>query len=203
MWHIMKIYSNFGINDFIICLGYKGYIIKEYFYNYILHTADVTIDVQKDAMEIHEVKAEPWRVTLVDTGEHTGTAGRLRRISKYLDDETFCFTYGDGLADIDIKSLIDFHHSHNKLATVTAVRTPGRLGILKLNDNCVEEFVLSIARVLNCEDLLNFDSIQHRPTEMKSLVADTDTLLSIIREFEHTSLEDGLQKMLNEVTEIQ
>ena len=107
----------------------------------MLHTADVTIDVRKDAMEIHEVKAEPWRVTLVDTGEHTGTAGRLRRISKYLDDDTFCFTYGDGLADIDIKSLIDFHQSHNKLATVTAVRTQGRFGILKLNDNCVEEFV--------------------------------------------------------------
>ncbi|NNE38540.1 MAG: glucose-1-phosphate cytidylyltransferase, partial [Gammaproteobacteria bacterium] len=139
LWHIMKIYSNSGINDFIICLGYKGYIIKEYFYNYLLHTADVTIDVQNDAMEIHEVKAEPWRVTLVDTGETTGTGGRLKRISKYLDEDTFCFTYGDGLANIDINQLINFHGSHNKMVTVTAVRTPGRFGILKLNDDTVEE----------------------------------------------------------------
>jgi glucose-1-phosphate cytidylyltransferase len=141
LWHIMKIYSRFGINDFVICLGYKGYIIKEYFYNYLLHTADVTIDVQRDAMEIHEMKAEPWRVTLVDTGEHTGTAGRLRRVAKYLDEDTFCFTYGDGLADIDLGRLLEFHQSHERLVTVTAVRTPGRFGILKLKDNRVEEFV--------------------------------------------------------------
>lgn len=141
LWHIMKIYSHYGINDFIICLGYKGYIIKEYFYNYLLHTADVTIDVQKDTMEIHEVKAEPWRVTLVDTGENTGTGGRLKQVSKYLDEESFCFTYGDGVADIDIGSLIKFHSSHGKLATVSAVRTPGRFGTLKLNNDCVEQFV--------------------------------------------------------------
>jgi glucose-1-phosphate cytidylyltransferase len=141
LWHIMKIYSHYGINDFIICLGYKGYIIKEYFYNYLLHTADVTIDVQKDSMEIHEVKAEPWRVTLVDTGENTGTGGRLKQVSKYLDEESFCFTYGDGVANIDIGNLIKFHTSHEKLATVSAVRTPGRFGTLKINNDSVEQFV--------------------------------------------------------------
>jgi glucose-1-phosphate cytidylyltransferase len=111
LWHIMKIYSHFGIHDFIICCGYKGYVIKEYFANYFLHTSDVTFDMSTNAMEVHSRKAEPWRVTLVDTGESTLTGGRLRRVREHIGDETFCFTYGDGVADVDIRALIDFHHS--------------------------------------------------------------------------------------------
>jgi len=124
LWHIMKIYSHYGINDFVICLGYRGYVIKEYFANYFLHMSDVTFDMDENRMEVHERHAEPWRVTLVDTGQETLTGGRLKRVHKYLDDESFCFTYGDGLADIDIGELVSFHQTQGRLATLTAIRPP-------------------------------------------------------------------------------
>lgn len=142
LWHIMKIYSSYGINDFIICCGYKGYIIKEYFANYFLHMSDVTFDMVNNNMEVHEKKAEPWRVTLVDTGEDTMTGGRLKRVKEYLkDEEAFCFTYGDGVADIDIAASIDFHHAHGRLATVTAVLPPGRFGALAREGDSVHGFI--------------------------------------------------------------
>jgi glucose-1-phosphate cytidylyltransferase len=140
LWHIMKIYSNHGIQDFIICLGYKGYVIKEYFANYFLHMSDVTFDMSKNAMEVHQRYVEPWRVTLVNTGEDTLTGGRLRRVREHLGDEPFCFTYGDGVADIDISALIDFHKSHGKPATVTAIQPPGRYGALGLDGEQVGSF---------------------------------------------------------------
>jgi len=140
IWHIMKIYSHHGINDFVICLGYKGYVIKEYFANYFLHSSDVTFDMAQNRMHIHHQHAEPWRVTLVDTGEDTLTGGRLKRVREHLDDEPFCFTYGDGVADIDIGALIAFHKAHGKLATVTAIQPPGRYGALKLKDGAVDTF---------------------------------------------------------------
>ena len=142
LWHILKLYSSHGINDFIICCGYKGYLIKEYFANYFLHMSDVTFDMTRNSMEIHEKKAEPWKVTLIDTGEITQTGGRLKRIESYLsDEETFCFTYGDGLADVDIDSLINLHRETGKLATVTAVRPPGRFGSLQFEGDKVTAFV--------------------------------------------------------------
>lgn len=142
LWHIMKIYSTHGVNDFIICCGYKGYVIKEYFSNYFLHTSDVTFDLSKNCMEIHQKRAEPWRVTLVDTGESTMTGGRLKRIRDYLkDDEAFCFTYGDGVADIDIAGSIAFHKAHGKLATVTAILPPGRFGALLRDGEVVRGFI--------------------------------------------------------------
>lgn len=142
LWHIMKIYSTHGVNDFIICCGYKGYVIKEYFSNYFLHTSDVTFDLSKNCMEIHQKRAEPWRVTLVDTGESTMTGGRLKRIRDYLkDDEAFCFTYGDGVADIDIGGSIAFHKAHGKLATVTAILPPGRFGALLRDGEIVRGFI--------------------------------------------------------------
>lgn len=141
LWHIMKLYSVFGLNDFIICCGYRGYIIKEYFANYFLHMSDVTFDMTENHMEVHNRKAEPWRVTLVDTGESTMTGGRLRRVREYIEDEdSFCFTYGDGLSDLNIRALIDFHQSHGKLATVTAVSPPGRYGALQLDGFDVKGF---------------------------------------------------------------
>ena len=140
IWHIMKIYSHHGINDFVICLGYKGYVIKEYFANYFLHMSDVTFDMVENRMHIHHQHAEPWRVTLVDTGETTSTGGRLKRVRDYLGDETFCFTYGDGVADIDIGELIAFHQQHGKLATVTAVQPPGRFGALDVQGQVVSGF---------------------------------------------------------------
>lgn len=142
LWHLMKIYSAHGINDFIICLGYKGYVIKEYFANYYLHTSDVTFDMSKNSMEIHQNSAEPWRVTLVDTGESTMTGGRLKRVAPYIqDEEAFCFTYGDGISDIDITKLLAFHKSHGKLATITAVQPAGRYGALEIKGDDVQSFV--------------------------------------------------------------
>ena len=136
LWHIMKIYSSYELNDFIICCGYKGFLIKEYFSNYFLHMSDVTFDMRSNEMHVHEEKAEPWRVTLVDTGEKTMTAGRLKRIRKYLGhEEQFCFTYGDGVADLNVKTLIDFHRIQGKQATLTAVRPPGRYGAVNLSDD--------------------------------------------------------------------
>lgn len=132
LWHIMKSYAAHGVNDFVICCGYKGYIIKEYFANYFLHMSDVTFDMQNNRMEVHEHHAEPWKVTLVDTGEDTMTGGRLKRIARYVqDEEAFCFTYGDGVSDVDIAASIAFHRKHGKLATVTAVLPPGRYGALE------------------------------------------------------------------------
>jgi len=140
LWHIMKIYSHYGLNDFVICLGYKGYVIKEYFANYFLHMSDVTFDMQNNQMEVHQKYAEPWRVTLVDTGESTLTGGRLKRVEDYIGTESFCFTYGDGVADIDIGALISFHKRHGKKATVTAVQPPGRYGALNIDQSVVSSF---------------------------------------------------------------
>ena len=140
LWHIMKIYSHYGINDFIVCLGYKGYVIKEYFANYFLHMSDVTFDLAENRMEIRDRHVEPWRVTLVDTGESTMTGGRLKRVRNYLDDETFCFTYGDGLSDVNVGQLIDFHRNQGRMATVTAVQPPGRFGALDIQDQRITRF---------------------------------------------------------------
>lgn len=136
LWHIMKIYSHHGINDFIICCGYKGYMIKEYFANYFLHMSDVTFDMRNNSMEVHQQSAEPWRVTLVDTGEQTMTGGRLKRVESYLqDDVDFCFTYGDGLSDVNITDLIGFHRSHGLQATLTATHPPGRFGAIEIQSD--------------------------------------------------------------------
>jgi len=141
LWHIMKMYSAHGVNDFVICCGYKGYVIKEYFANYFLHMSDVTFDMANNQMEVHQRHAEPWRVTLVDTGDDTMTGGRLKRVADYVkDEEAFCFTYGDGVADVDISALIAFHRKHGRAATVTAVQPPGRYGALKMEDDLVAGF---------------------------------------------------------------
>jgi len=141
LWHIMKIYSSHGISDFVICTGYKGYMIKEYFANYFLHMSDVTFDMQKNSMEVHEKHAEPWRVTLIDTGEGTMTGGRLKRIAAYLNNGTFCMTYGDGLGNVDITEAISSHKNSGKKATITAVRPPGRFGLMEIEGNIVKNFI--------------------------------------------------------------
>ena len=142
LWHIMKLYSAHGINEFIICCGYKGYIIKEYFANYFLHMSDVTFDMKENEMQVHQRNAEPWKVTLINTGESTLTGGRLRRVADYVkSDEAFCFTYGDGISDIDISALINFHQKHKKLATITAVQPPGRYGSLDIQNDLVNKFI--------------------------------------------------------------
>lgn len=141
LWHIMKIYSAYGVNDFIICCGYKGYLIKEYFANYFLHMSDVTFDMSKNSMEVHQRSAEPWRVTLIDTGEDTMTGGRLKRVSSYVkDEEAFCFTYGDGVGDVNIADLIAFHRSAKVKATLTATLPPGRFGALDFEGSKVRSF---------------------------------------------------------------
>jgi len=140
LWHIMKIYSAHGINDFIICLGYKGYLIKEYFANYFLHMSDVTFDMSSNKMEVHQKYVEPWRITLVDTGDQVGTGGRLKRVRDYLDDEDFALTYGDGVGDINISELIAFHRAQGTLATVTTVQPPGRFGSLNIEKNRITRF---------------------------------------------------------------
>ncbi len=135
LWHILKIYSANGINDFIICCGYKGYIIKEYFQNYFLHTSDISIDLNQNKIDIYNKKSENWIIRLIDTGQQTMTGGRLKRVAEYLDNETFCFTYGDGLSDVDIRKLIKFHKESKKLATLTAVQPPGRFGAISFGHN--------------------------------------------------------------------
>ncbi len=141
LWHIMKMYSAHGINDFIICCGYKGYVIKEYFANYFLHMSDVTFCMKTNQMEVHQKRAEPWTVTLVDTGDHSMTGGRLKRVKKYLEgDDAFCFTYGDGVGDIDISQTLEFHKKHGKLATLTATYPPGRFGALDIQEGAVKSF---------------------------------------------------------------
>jgi len=140
LWHIMKIYSAHGVNEFIICLGYKGYLIKEYFANYFLHTSDVTFDMQNNNMEVHQNSSEPWKVTLVDTGEGSMTGGRLKRVRQFLEKDDFCFTYGDGLSNVDISESIKFHKAQNTLATLTAVQPPGRFGALDMDSHKVRGF---------------------------------------------------------------
>ena len=154
LWHILKTYSHYGINDFIICCGYKGYLIKEYFANYFLHMSDVTFDMTLNEMEIHQRFVEPWRVTLVDTGEHTMTGGRLKRVAMYLkDEEAFCLTYGDGVSDLNITKLIEYHRAHKLQATLTAIHPPNRFGILEIND---EHHILSFReKPENQNDLIN------------------------------------------------
>lgn len=142
LWHIMKIYSQHGINEFVICLGYKGYYIKEYFSNYFLHMSDVTFDMQNNSVEVHNKRAEPWKVTLVDTGDNSMTGGRIKRIHDYVkDDEAFCLTYGDGVADINVTELVDFHKKHGKQATLTATYAPGRFGALDIDGDQINQFV--------------------------------------------------------------
>jgi glucose-1-phosphate cytidylyltransferase len=141
LWHLMKVYAAHGVNEFIICCGYKGYVIKEYFANYFLHMTDVTFDMAGNSMKVHRQKAEPWKVTLVDTGDTTQTGGRLKRVSEYLGNEDFCMTYGDGVGDIDIKATIEFHKTHGLLATMTATQPPGRFGALGLEGNSVRSFL--------------------------------------------------------------
>lgn len=140
LWHIMKMYSAHGINEFVVCCGYKGYVIKEYFANYFLHQSDVTIDLANNSIEVHHKKAEPWKVTLVDTGEETQTGGRLKRVANYIDGD-FCMTYGDGVGSVDLTALLEFHKSHGKLATMTAVQPPGRFGALQLKGSEIQTFL--------------------------------------------------------------
>lgn len=140
LWHIMKLYSSHQIHDFVICLGYKGYIIKEYFANYFLHMSNVTFDISKNKIEVHQNNAEPWRVTLIDTGEKTMTGGRLKQAADYLENEDFCFTYGDGVSDVDIGSLINYHREQKTLATLTAIQPPGRFGSLSIENNKIKSF---------------------------------------------------------------
>lgn len=141
LWHIMKIYSAHGINEFVICCGYKGYIIKEYFANYFLHMSDVTFDLARNEMQVHRQNAESWKVTLVDTGEATQTGGRLKRVRNYIGDDDFCMTYGDGVGDVDISASIEFHKEHGRLATMTAVQPPGRFGALEIDGEKVQRFL--------------------------------------------------------------
>ena len=140
LWHIMKTYSTYGFNEFIVCLGYKSYVIKEYFSDYFLHSSNVSFDLTKNEMTVLDNYAEPWKVTLIDTGLHTMTGGRVKRIQKYIGDEPFMLTYGDGVADIDVPKLIEFHKSHNKIATITAVQPEGRFGVLDINDGMITSF---------------------------------------------------------------
>lgn len=141
LWHIMNIYSAHGINDFIICCGFKAFMIKQYFANYFLYTSDVTFDIKNNKMEIHQQKSEPWKVTLIDTGEDTQTGGRLKRVKDYIKNETFCFTYGDGLTDLNISKLIEFHKSQKRLGTITAVQPPGRYGYMDIENTKVTKFI--------------------------------------------------------------
>lgn len=141
LWHIMKIYSSHGVNDFVICAGYKGFLIKEYFANYFLHMSDVTFDMERNSMEVHKRHAEPWRVTIVDTGHDTMTGGRLKRVADYLGKETFCMTYGDGLGNVDITTELAAHKAAGKLATITAVHPPGRFGLMEIEGESVTEFI--------------------------------------------------------------
>jgi glucose-1-phosphate cytidylyltransferase len=184
LWHIMKIYSAHGVNDFIICCGYKGYLIKEYFANYFLHMSDITFDIERNVMEVHQRHAEPWKVTLVDTGDGTQTGGRLRRVAKYLHgEEAFCFTYGDGVANVDISALLAFHKSHGKLATITAVLPPGRYGAL----DCVGSVVTGFSEnggffVLSprCIDLIDGDQVAWENGPLPTLAQQGE-----LRAFEH------------------
>lgn len=185
LWHIMKLYSVHGVNDFIICCGYKGYVIKEYFANYFLHMSDVTFDMANNKMEVRLQKAEPWKVTLVDTGDDTQTGGRLKRVASYVnDDEAFCFTYGDGLSDVDISKERAFHLMHGKLATIAAVKPPGRYGALEMQGSVVERFMekpRGDGGLINggffilspkCIELIEGDETQWEQIPLKTLASD-------------------------------
>jgi glucose-1-phosphate cytidylyltransferase len=173
LWHIMKIYSAHGIDEFVICCGYKGYVIKEYFANYFLHMSDVTFDLKNNAMEVNHRHAEPWRVSLVDTGETTLTGGRLKRVASYVaEEEAFCFTYGDGVADIDITAQIQFHRSHGKAATVAAVQPPGRYGALQISDRRVERF---IEKPLGDGGAINGGFFVLSPSVLEEITGDTSS----------------------------
>ena len=207
LWHVLKIYSQHGINDFVICLGYKGYMIKEFFANYFLHTADVTFHMQENRMEVHGHHTEPWRVTLVDTGENTMTGGRLKRIAPYVaGEEPFCMTYGDGVGDVDITALIAFHHQHGKLATLTAVQPRQRFGVLERKGDAVTAFrekaqadgawinggffVLS-PRVL---DLIEGDGTTWELEPMEQLASDGN-----LRAFEHTGFWQPMDSLRDKI----
>jgi glucose-1-phosphate cytidylyltransferase len=173
LWHIMKIYSAHGIDEFVICCGYKGYVIKEYFANYFLHMSDVTFDLKNNAMEVNHKHAEPWRVSLVDTGETTLTGGRLKRVASYVaEEEAFCFTYGDGVADIDITAQIQFHRAHGKAATVAAVQPPGRYGALQISDRRVERF---IEKPLGDGGAINGGFFVLSPSVLEEITGDTSS----------------------------
>jgi glucose-1-phosphate cytidylyltransferase len=172
LWHIMKIYSHYGFNDFIICLGYKGYVIKEYFMNYFLHNADVTIDLANNQMEVHNSKAENFKVTLVDTGLHTKTAGRLKRIMHHIGNEDFMLTYGDGVADINLHELLKFHQQHQKIATVTAIQPLGRFGVMNINDDHTVDVFKE--KVRGDEGWINGGFFVLKPEIIKYLDGDTD-----------------------------
>ena len=177
LWHILKMYSHHGINDFIICLGYKGYVIKEYFSNYLLHTSNVTYDMAKNTVEVHERHAEPWRVTLVDTGADTMTGGRIKRIKHYLDNnEPFCCTYGDGVSNINIKESVAFHKKHGKLATVTAIQPPGRYGALQIEGDSVGSFQ---EKPLGDGSWINGGFFVFNPAFIDDYIADDSTPLEI------------------------
>lgn len=189
LWHIMKLYSAHGIQDFVVCCGYRGYLIKEYFANYFLHMSDVTFDMRSNRMEVHEQHAEPWRVTLVDTGEDTMTGGRLKRVAHYVEEaEAFCFTYGDGLADIDIRALVAYHQSHGKRATVTAVQPPGRFGALDMDGVRVKGFIEKpqgdggwinggfFVLSPECLDLVADDSVSWEAEPVSRLAAEGDLM---------------------------
>lgn len=193
LWHIMKMYSTYGVNDFVICCGYRGYVIKEYFQNYFLHMSDVTFDMANNSMTVHQQKVEPWRVTLVDTGDDTMTGGRLKRVAAYIRDEpAFCFTYGDGVSDIDIGAEIAFHNAHGRWATVAAVQPPGRYGALQVVDDRVEGFV---EKPLGDGGLINggffilspkcLDVIDGDPTSWESGPIARIAALGELRAFEH------------------
>jgi len=194
LWHIMKIFSAHGVNDFVICCGYKGYVIKEYFANYFLHMSDVTFDMSSNKMEVHQQAADPWRVTVVDTGEDTQTGGRLKRVADHIkDQDAFCFTYGDGVSDVDITALLNFHREHGKLATVTAVSPPSRFGALERNGLVVSRFIEKPAGdggVINggyfvlspkCLDLIDGDTMPWESYPMNQLASDSQLMA-----FEHT-----------------
>jgi len=198
LWHIMKLYSTHGLREFIICCGYKGYMIKEYFSNYFLHMSDVTFDIAKNSIEIHQRHAEPWKVTVVDTGSDTLTGGRLRRIKDYLkNEEVFCLTYGDGVSDVNITSLIQFHKNHGKDATVTAVKPPGRYGALEVVDNSVTSFAEKPpgdGGLINggffvlsprCIDLVSGDDVSWESTPLLSLAASGQLMAFEHRGFWH------------------
>lgn len=173
LWHIMKLFSHFGVNEFIVCLGYKGYVIKEYFTNYVLHNADITVDLAKGDVEYHATNHEPWKVTLVDTGAESMTGGRLKRVAEYLTPgEPFFFTYGDGVADVDLKALAEFHRNHGKQATVTAVSPPGRYGALEIVDGSVQRF---IEKPPGDEGLINGGFFVLQPEVVSRIAGDSTT----------------------------
>jgi glucose-1-phosphate cytidylyltransferase len=207
LWHIMKIYSHYGVNDFVICCGYKGYVIKEYFANYFLHLSDVTFDMKNNEMKVHQNNAEDWRVTLVDTGDDTMTGGRLKRVKDYIkDEESFCFTYGDGVGDVDISKLINYHNSHGKLATLTAVYPSARYGALEINSGFIDSFkekprgdggminggffVLS-PKVL---DLIDEDQTSWEGEPLETLAAEKN-----LKAFEHTGFWQPMDTLRDKV----